>query len=370
MSAPSLLDDARLVICVGSGGVGKTTTSAALALHAASQGRRVLVLTIDPAKRLANAMGLPDLGNHPQRVDLAALGADAAPGSELHAMMLDARASFDALIEEEAGDDADRILGNRVYRMMADHFAGVQEYMAVVRLYDMYERGGWDLIVLDTPPAKHAVDFFRASSRAAALFDERIMRWFTPGARGGRILQRVFNPGAVVLKLLSVIGGEQFIGELSEFFEALALVRERLQNRGERVDEILTDRATRYIVVASPDPRRVAEALEFHDRLRETDQQVELFVLNRSHHSFRTEDLEALNAAVRVVPDPGLAETADRVRAFYEDLVALARRDRASATSLETRVESGRVRLVPVFGEPIHRLDQLARLGRLVVGAA
>jgi anion-transporting ArsA/GET3 family ATPase len=356
------LHDARLVVCVGSGGVGKTTTSAALALRVAQSGRRVLVLTIDPAKRLANAMGLASLGNHPQRVAL-----DAPNGGELHAMMLDARASFDALIEDAAGDDADRILGNRVYRMMADHFAGVQEYMAVVRLYDMYERGGWDLIVLDTPPAKHAVDFFRASSRAAALFDERIMRWFTPNARGGKILQRVFNPGAVVLKLLATIGGEQFIAELSEFFEALALIRDKLQDRGERVDQILTDAQTKYVVVASPDPRRVREALEFHDKLSEMGKQVERFVLNRSHHAFSPADLETLDAAARVIPDEALQRTVRRVHRFYDDLLALAERDRGSAASLGARVAHDRVRLIPVFGEPIHALEQLSRLGEYVV---
>lgn len=367
MSSP-LLQDARLVVCVGSGGVGKTTTSAALALRAAIEGQRVLVLTIDPAKRLANAMGLEHLGNHPAPVALGALGE--AKGGELHAMMLDARASFDALIEETAGDEAERILGNRVYRIMADHFAGVQEYMAVVRLHEMYESGQWDLIVLDTPPAKHAVDFFRASSRAAALFDERIIRWFLPNSDPeAGLLKRVFNPGAVVLRLLAAIGGDAFIAELSEFFEALNIISDKLRDRGERVDSILTDPATRYVVVASPDPRRVDEAVAFHERLVEMGKTVALFVLNRSHHAFEATDLDLLDSAAKVLPEAHPVHQARaRVAAFYTDLLALADGDRAAAQLLSRRVASERVRLVPVFGRPIHELAELAELASFVVG--
>ncbi|MFT4704703.1 MAG: anion-transporting ArsA/GET3 family ATPase [Bradymonadia bacterium] len=356
--------DARLIVCVGSGGVGKTTTSAAVALRGALEGRRVLVLTIDPAKRLANAMGLESLGNHPQHVPLPEAGK-----GRLDAMMLDAKASFDALIRDTAGADADRILKNRVYRLMADHFAGVQEYMAVVRLYDLYESGSWDLIVLDTPPAKHAVDFFSASSRAAALFDERIIRWFLPsGSKEGSLLQRVFNPGAVVLKLLSVIGGEQFVAELSEFFEALHLISDKLKHRGERVDQILTDDQTRYIVVASPDPRRVDEAVEFHDKLGELGKRVDLFVLNRSHHHFAETDLDTLEAAVRLSgEDAPVRGTLRRAQRFYDDLLALAERDRGAARSLGRRVQQDRVRLVPVFGKPIHELSQLDALAGYVL---
>ena len=371
MSATNpLFDGARLVVCVGSGGVGKTTTSAALALRAALDGKRVLVLTIDPARRLANAMGLEHLGNHPAPVDLGALGSEGA--GELHAMMLDARASFDALIEETAGDDAERILGNRVYRIMADHFAGVQEYMAVVRLHEMYDSGEWDLIVLDTPPAKHAEDFFSASSRAAALFDERIIRWFLPNSDpDAGLLKRVFNPGAVVLKLLAAIGGDAFIAELSEFFEALNIISDKLRDRGERVDSILTDRATRYIVVASPDPRRVDEAVAFHERLVAMRKQVALFVLNRSHHGFERTDLSLIDSAAQVLPsDHPVHGARERVAAFYDDLLALAERDRDAERRLSRRVASDRVRLVPVFGRPIHELRELARLASFVLGEA
>ena len=368
MITTSPIFDSRLLIAVGSGGVGKTTTSAALALRAAHEGKRVLVLTIDPAKRLANAMGLDALGNEARRVDLSSI----AGKGTLDAAMLDAASSFDELIRTTASAkaDADRILTNRVYRMMVDNFAGVQEYMAVVRLYDVYESEDYDLIVLDTPPAKHAADFFASSDKASALFDERIMRWFLPSMNKERgVISRVFNPGAVVLRLLSFIGGEKFIADLTEFFEAMAAVREDLQSRGERVSEILRDARTQYIVVASPDPRRVEEALEFHQRLQEQRQEVALFVLNRSHDHFSASDLDPLITAAEADPDNDeLAATVARVSAFYaSNLLGLARRDENATDALIGRVSPDRVRTVPSFSEHIHRLEQLLALSRRVV---
>lgn len=372
MTTSFSLFDSRLLITVGSGGVGKTTTSAALGLRAAHEGKRVLVLTIDPAKRLANAMGLEALGNEARPVDLGPID---GKGS-LDAAMLDATSSFDELIRSTAKSerDAQRILTNRVYRMMVDGFAGVQEYMAVVRLYDVYESDRYDLIVLDTPPAKHASDFFASSEKASALFDERIMRWFLPNANKDRgVIARVFNPGAVVLRLLSFIGGETFIDELSEFFEAMASVREDLQSRGERVSEILRLPTTRYIVVASPDPRRVVEALEFHERLNEQRQDVALFVLNRAHDHFGIGDLAPLLRAAEADPnDDQLAATVARVAAFYQaNLLGLAKRDGSATDSLVGHVSPERVRTVPAFSEHIHRLDQLLALSkRIVAGPA
>lgn len=364
-SADTLFEGARLVVCVGTGGVGKTTTSASLALRAALDGRRVLVLTIDPARRLANAMGLDHLDNDPQPVELAAVG---GTGS-LDAMMLDATRSFDDLIKRTAGSDAARILDNRVYRVMADQFAGVQEYMALERLYDMYESGRWDLIVLDTPPAQNSFDFFTSPERVSAMFDERVMRWFLPSDSDAKLWQRVFNPGAVVLKLLSVIGGDAFIRELSGFFDAIRIVRASFKERGDRVKEILRDRATRYVVVASPDARRVQEALDFHQRLTGMGLDIHRFILNRSHHRFRAEDVDAWIADMAADADSDARAASDRVATFYRDLVALADRDRAGIARLTSRVTHERIRLVPTFGKDIHTLDELRHLSDfLVVG--
>jgi anion-transporting ArsA/GET3 family ATPase len=356
--APSFMfHGARLVVCVGTGGVGKTTTSAAVALRAALSGLRVLVLTIDPAKRLANAMGLDSLSNEPQPVDLSAI--HQGKGT-LDAMMLDATASFDQLIRRTAGSDAHSILENRVYRVMADQFAGVQEYMALERLHDMYASGRWDLVVLDTPPAQNSVDFFTAPERVSAMFDERIMRWFLPAEADAGFLARMFNPGTVVLKLLAIIGGQDFIDELSEFFGAIRVVRASFKERGDEVAKILNNNDTHYIVVASPDARRVSEALKFQDELAAMGKRISFFVLNRSFHRFLTTDIDVLDTltSAGLVPD-GVAQ---RTRATYEGLARLGERDRAGIARLGGRVPREKIRLVPVFGRDIHTITELQHL--------
>jgi anion-transporting ArsA/GET3 family ATPase len=358
-----LLNQARLIVCVGTGGVGKTTTSAALALRAATLGRRTLVLTIDPAKRLANAMGLADLGNEAKSVDLGSIAT--ATGS-LDAMMLDAQRTFDDLIRRTAGPHASRILENRVYRIMVDQFAGTQEYMSLERLYDLYESNRWDLIVLDTPPSKNTLDFFESPRRAASMFDEQVMKWFVPAKSGGGggLFDRIFNPGAVVLKLLSVIGGEKFIAELAEFFDAMRAVQSSFKMRGDKVHEILRAAGTRYVVVASPDPRRMAEAADFQARLTQMRKQVSMFVLNRSHDLFEPGDLEVLR---RRAAATGLdADRLTALDALYTGLAALGDRDRAGIRQLSARVSTIPIRTVPVLGHDIHTLEELLRLGASV----
>lgn len=351
----SVLAEAKLLVCVGTGGVGKTTTSAALALRAAALGRRTLVLTIDPAKRLANAMGLESLGNEARAVELGSL---AARGGSLSAMMLDAQRTFDELIIRTAGVHAERILKNRIYRIMVDQFAGTQEYMSLERLYDLYERGGYDLIVLDTPPSKNTLDFFDAPRKTAGLFDEQVMRWFVPnsGSESG-FFQKLFNPGAAVLKLLSTIGGDKFVAELGEFFEALRVVRAEFKVRGDRVHEILRDGRTHYVVVASPDPRRVDEACYVWDRLAGTRMQIWMMVLNRSHDQFGAAGAAAL-ARPEVAASLGPERLAHLSRA-YAGLASLGLRDRAGIDLLMSKAGKTPVLTVPAKGRDIHTLKEL-----------
>lgn len=356
----ALLRTSRLVICIGTGGVGKTTTSAAIALQAASMGRRVLVMTIDPARRLANAMGLDALDNEPHRVPLAS-----TDGGYLDAMMLDARRTFDDLIRRTAGPEAPSILENRVYRLMVDRLSGTQEYMALERLYDLYTSGRWDLIVLDTPPSTSALEFFDAPRRTANMFDESVMRWFLPENRADRgLLQRVFNPGAVVLKLLAVVGGETFIGELSGFFNAMRIVRASFEERGHEVQRILGHPDTAYVMIASPDSRRVEEALLMRRRLAEERRSIEMFVLNRSHHLFEAADLERCERILAAEDGASLPPAFGR---WYRRLVGLAERDRAGIARLKAGLQDEVVRLVPAFDRPIHSLDELRGLGAFLV---
>ncbi|MEM6930055.1 MAG: ArsA-related P-loop ATPase, partial [Myxococcota bacterium] len=215
------LERTKLVVCVGAGGVGKTTTAATIGLAGALRGRKAMVLTIDPARRLANSLGLTTIGNVGTKVDLASLGLDAE--GELWAMMLDSRGTFDALIAKFAPDEAsrDRILSNHVYRHMADTFAGSQDYMATEKLYDIASSGEYDLIVLDTPPVKNALDFLESPGRLVNFLDERVLNWFlrTPGDSSllsGRIM---LGTSAIVFRLLGYVFGQDFLDDLATFFQ-------------------------------------------------------------------------------------------------------------------------------------------------------
>ena len=367
----NILLGSRLIICVGSGGVGKTTTSAAIAATAAMEGQKVLVLTIDPARRLADAMGLEELGNEPAAVKL-----QGTEGS-LDAMMLDAKQTFDDLIRRTAGNRSRTILDNRIYKILTGYFAGTLEYMALERLYDLYQSGKWELIVLDTPPSQNAKDFFSAPERARQMFDERIMRWFVPDANeNAGFFKRNLSPGAVVQRLLTTLGGSDFVRDLTEFFTALSIVRESIHQRGVRVQEILQDKDTHYVVVTSPDPRRVDEAISLHRMLKEMRQKVELFVLNRSHHRFESSDLRALERAAQTAIDTTddaergrlIEDAVDHTRRLYHELVGLGDRDRDGMTALYQRVDPTIARVVPALGHDIHEMSELIELGEHVLG--
>lgn len=249
MTLPGVLGEARLLVCVGSGGVGKTTTAASLGLAAALRGRRVLVLTIDPARRLANALGLPEIGNHAVRIPV-----EGAPG-ELWAMMLDARATFDAVIARVAGSDATReaILQNRVYRAIAGSFSGSQEYMAAEQVYDVVHGGQYDLVVLDTPPVKNALDFLDAPSRLARFLDRQVMRWFMVGgdepALGRRFLA---GTSTVVYRLLGHVFGREFLADMATFFGLFKDLYEGFRARHEAVSRLFSAPGTAFLVVAAP----------------------------------------------------------------------------------------------------------------------
>ena len=227
MSPPSLgptLTQKRILVCVGPGGVGKTTTAAALALASARRGQRTLVLTIDPAKRLANSLGLRELGHDAQRVDpeLVRKGAPSDRG-ELYAMMMDQKRAFDEIVEHHAKDPAaiQRILKNRVYQQISGNLAGAQEYAAMVKLHDFDATGQWDLIVVDTPPTAHALDFLDAPQKLSEAIDSPAIEWFRKiqgGSGSGWSLLR--RSGSFVLKRLAKFVGSRFLDDLAAFFKA------------------------------------------------------------------------------------------------------------------------------------------------------
>jgi anion-transporting ArsA/GET3 family ATPase len=276
--------DRKLVICVGSGGVGKTTTAATIGLWGAMQGKKVLVLTIDPARRLANSLGLSEFGNAEKRIDLSALP-DPVSG-QLWAMMLDTQTTFDELIRKMAPDHAhaQRILTNPIYVTMSDTFAGSQEYMAAEKLHDVVTSGRYDLVVLDTPPVKNALDFFEAPGRLSRFFDKRVIDWFLhPPKKKGLFSSVVSGTSTVIWKLLGYVFGNDFLNDLAEFLQLFKDMYAGFQERHERVLELFHSDATRFITVCAPTEPSVEVAGFFAEELRRRSYPRAGVVVNQVH---------------------------------------------------------------------------------------
>lgn len=271
----------RVVICCGSGGVGKTTISAALALKWAVAGLRVCVLTIDPARRLADSLSIGDIGNTAVRVPIERV----APQStgRLDAMMLDSKATFDDLVRRFApSDDAsERILANRYYQFTSTRLGGSHEYMAMERLYDLWHHGRYDVVVLDTPPTRHALDFLRAPDRMASLMDEGVLRWLVmPATRSG---WRALELGSeAIARVLKGVMGEGTISEIAEFFEVFRDLWEGFAARSANVQSLLRDPRTSFLLVSSPAPTARADALYFLERLQAQRLPFGGFMVNRT----------------------------------------------------------------------------------------
>src|SRR6195952_245213 len=267
----------RVVVCCGAGGVGKTTTAAAIALRAAEYGRTVVVLTIDPAKRLAQALGIKDLGNNPQRVPLAP-----EVTGELHAMMLDMRRTFDEMvIQYSGGDRAEAILENQFYQTVATSLAGTQEYMAMEKLGQLLGQDRWDLVVVDTPPSRNALDFLDAPKRLGSFMDGRLWRLLLAPGRGfGRLVTGVVG---LAMKALSTILGSQMLSDASAFVQSLDSTFGGFREKADRTYELLKRRGTQFVVVSAAEPDALREASFFIDRLSEERMPLAGLILNRPH---------------------------------------------------------------------------------------
>ncbi len=267
----------RVVVCCGAGGVGKTTTAAAMALRAAEYGRTVVVLTIDPAKRLAQALGIKELGNSPQRVPLGMEGS-----GELHAMMLDMRRTFDEMIIGYSDPErAQEILSNQVYQTLATSLAGTQEYMAMEKLGQLLAEDRWDLVVVDTPPSRNALDFLDAPKRLGGFMDGRMWRLLLNPGRGiGRLVTGVMG---LAMKAMSTILGSQLLADASAFIQSLDDTLGGFRERADRTYELLKRRGTQFVVVSAAEPDALREATFFVDRLSEEGMPLAGLILNRTH---------------------------------------------------------------------------------------
>jgi anion-transporting ArsA/GET3 family ATPase len=268
----------RVVVCCGAGGVGKTTTAAAMALRAAEYGRTVVVLTIDPAKRLAQALGITSLGNTPQRVPL---GPEVK--GELHAMMLDMRRTFDEMVLQYSSDAerAEAILENQFYQTVATSLAGTQEYMAMEKLGQLLAEDKWDLIVVDTPPSRNALDFLDAPKRLGSFMDSRLWRLLLAPGRG--IGKLVTGAVGLAMKALSTVLGSQMLSDAAGFVQALDATFDGFRQKADKTYELLKRRGTQFVVVSAAEPDALREATFFVDRLSQEKMPLAGLILNRTH---------------------------------------------------------------------------------------
>jgi anion-transporting ArsA/GET3 family ATPase len=296
-----LIDDrrTRIIVCCGSGGVGKTTAAAAVGLRAAERGRHVVVLTVDPARRLAQSMGLSSLDNTPRLVagvgtasrthGTAGSGQDEADGGgSLHAMMLDMKRTFDEIVEAHADPDrAAQILANPFYQSLSSGFSGTQEYMAMEKLGQLRRADDWDLIVVDTPPSRSALDFLDAPQRLGRFLDGRLLRLLTAPAKvGGRAYLRVLNAGfSVVTGALTKVLGAQVLRDAQTFVTALDTMFGGFRERAEYTYQLLRAPGTSFLVIAAPEPDALREASYFVERLAVEGMPLAGLVINRVHRS-------------------------------------------------------------------------------------
>ncbi|NSL43060.1 ArsA family ATPase [Streptomyces sp. 8P21H-1] len=290
LGVDTLLDDpgTRIVVCCGSGGVGKTTTAAALGLRAAERGRKVVVLTIDPARRLAQSMGIDALDNTPRRVK----GIDDSAGGELHAMMLDMKRTFDEIVEAHADRErAAAILGNPFYQSLSAGFAGTQEYMAMEKLGQLRARDEWDLIVVDTPPSRSALDFLDAPKRLGSFLDGKLIRLLTaPAKLGGRAGMKFLNVGmSMMTGTLGKLLGGQLLKDVQTFVAAMDTTFGGFRTRADATYKLLQAPGTAFLVVAVPERDALREAAYFVERLAGEDMPLAGLVLNRVHGSGATQ---------------------------------------------------------------------------------
>ncbi|MCI0572558.1 MAG: ArsA family ATPase [Myxococcaceae bacterium] len=356
----------RVVVCVGAGGVGKTTVSASLALEAALKGRESLVCTIDPAKRLANALGLSALGNVEARIpDPVWSDAGLTPRAPLHAMMLDMKRTWDELIARYAPADVrERIFANRFYQALSSALAGSQEYIAMEKLWELRSSRGYPLIVLDTPPTAHALDFLDAPNRVLDFLDNDAARWLlTPALRAGKMGLKFFNlGGSFVMKQLSRLTGTETLQELANFMLAMSALNEDFRERARAVKALLRDTQTAFVLVTGAAVDRQDEAIHFHSILTANGMAPVAVVVNRVHTAPTAEDFDR----ARALPSP----LQEKVLRTLEERATLAARDALGIAELQRQVGNTPLVQVPRFEQDVHDVRALAETARYLVGEA
>jgi anion-transporting ArsA/GET3 family ATPase len=352
-SLADVLSSSALLVTCGPGGVGKTTTAAALGLAAARAGKRVVVVTIDPARRLADALGIQPGGSQDPHV---VEGAVEGPGS-FAALMLDAESTFDQLVRDRAGDAAEGILRNRVYRSIAGSLSGAQEYMAIERLHQLHHSGEYDLVVIDTPPSRHAIDVLEAPDRLVRFLSHPVYRALTIPTRS---FAKVTNAASTAfLWTVKRLAGPKIVEETIEFFRALSGMEAGLRTRAAEMSDLLRDDRTAFVLVSSPRAEAIDEARYLADALHAGDYRVGGVVVNMIHPapaplSDALLDLDDL--------DGPLAE----MLAYHHELTDLAAAERVELAQLVALAEDAVVREVPLLDHDVHDVAALVELGALL----
>jgi anion-transporting ArsA/GET3 family ATPase len=381
MTLQPLVSNKRILVCVGSGGVGKTTTAASLGLAGARAGRRTLVLTIDPAKRLANALGLSTLGHDVQAVppEKVALGGAPVAGS-LDAMMLDQKRAFDEIVARYAKDPESqkRIMGNRIYQQISSTLAGSHEYAAMAKLYEIAGEKKYDLIILDTPPTANALDFLDAPERLTSAIDSPAIQWFTkPYAAAGRFSLKAVGMGAAfVLKRLGRFVGSAFLDDMSRFFFEFNAILGGFKERAREVFELLRGSDVAFVLVSSAEPASVDEAIYFYERLEKSKMPLGAFVVNRVHHAApsrlgREQVVERMQERpeLRGYSPDDIVQVASDFDRTHKEFQALAEVDAREVARLGQRAgKSAPVVTVPFFDQDIYDVSGLSQMVRYLSG--
>jgi anion-transporting ArsA/GET3 family ATPase len=363
VSLEKRLQGKQVCVCVGAGGVGKTTVAAALGLGLAARGRKVAVVSIDPAKRLAGALGLSELTGEPCRVDAAGLaGHGIALEGELWAMMLDSKGTFDELIARLSPDERTReeILSNRIYRELSSAVAGSQEFTAVAKLYELHRSGRWDTIVLDTPPSRDALDFLDAPDRLSNFLEGRALKVLLAP---GNVTRGLLGRGAgLMLSVFARVTGVNLVEDLSSFFGSLAGLTDGFRERARGVERLLRDPVAGFLIVTSPELEPAREASFLHAQLAREQMCFSGLIVNRFHdqglNGHTTEEVARLLS-------PRLDSTlAMRVAANLADFDILARRDRESVRTLSRDLSEPSPVLVPQLDGDVQDLRGLLAVAR------
>jgi anion-transporting ArsA/GET3 family ATPase len=364
----ALVEGRHVIICCGTGGVGKTTTAAALAVEGARRGRNAVVVTIDPAKRLASTLGLEHLSNTPNAIarDLWDIDGVAVAGGQLHALMLDKKTTFDHLITQYAITDeqAQSILDNRFYRNIAGALSGTQEYMAMEKLYELHDSGWFDLIVVDTPPTRHALDFLDAPRRLTRFLDNRVFRLLMVPTRSAlRVTSVAAN---AFLRTIARVVGRDVVEDVVSFFHAFEGMEQGFRDRATEVARLLDSDTTAFVLVTTPRRDAVEEAEYFAARLLDTGRSVEALVVNRVHPHFSDESPDALRAhGADLNPRAPLLGACFANLADFEEVAA---RERRQLAGLEDRIGNAAVTHVPELGHDVLEFAALHVVGRHLVG--